>query len=524
MHANRMTRRAAGLGVCSLVLAFVLPGLLGCAQGRGWSATALSAERAAHLDASGELPAAPESFRGLWVATVANIDWPSEPGLSPRAQREEMRAIVDLATRLNCNAIVLQVRPMADAIYPSELEPSSWYVTGEEGASFGGVFGGRDPLGEWLDAAHAAGLELHAWINPFRAGHPAHGGETHESHVAIARPELVRTVGAYRWMDPGEPEARAHSLAVVEDLVRRYGVDGVHMDDYFYPYPDEDHPFDDARTFAAHAEAGQSLSDWRRSNIDTFVREMYELVQRERPAALVGISPFGIWRPGNPEGIVGFDAYEGLHADARRWVREGWLDYASPQLYWKIESEGQSFDKLLGWWSEQSLDVVDPSVEARHVWPGLYLTRIMPEGSERRSWEPEQIRRQIERIERHPVASGEILFSTIGLLENRRGASDELASTVYREGSVVPGSAWLDVEGPGAPRVRAVERGGVLTLRVRPGSGEAVRRWLVRTAQGAEVYPGSAREITMPAPWGRVFVTAVGGSGVVGGTVELRAE
>lgn len=503
----------------------VLPLALGaCAHGPRWVSEPVEADRLAALEGEGEVAPARESFRGLWVATVANIDWPSEPGLSPREQRAEMRAIVDLAARLNCNAIVLQVRPMGDTIYRNALEPSSWYVTGEEGASFGGVFGSRDPLREWLDAAHDAGLELHAWINPFRAGHPAHGGETHETHVSVARPELVREVGAYLWMDPGEPEARAHSLAVVEDLVRRYAVDGVHVDDYFYPYPDEEHPFDDARTFAAHAVEGQSLSDWRRSNIDTFMQDMYDLVKRERPAALVGISPFGIWRPGNPEGIVGFDAYEGLHADARRWVREGWLDYAAPQLYWAIESEGQSFDKLLGWWSAQSLDVVDASVEPRHMWPGLYLTRIMPADSERRSWEPEQIRRQIERIEAHPVASGEILFSTIGLLQNRRGASDELARTVYREGAVVPASGWLDVDGPGVPSVRARERDGVLTLRLRAGDGAPVRRWVVRSGDDAWVYPGSAREVTIATPWETVYVTAVGGSGVVGGTVAVAPE
>ncbi len=371
-------------------------------------------------------------FRGLWVATVANIDWPSEPGLSADQQKAEAREILDLAVGLKLNTIVLQVRPAADALYESKHEPWSAFLAGQQG-----VTPGYDPLEYWIDEAHARGLDLHAWVNPFRAWHPSTPGEPDPASVAATQPDFLVRHGDYFWMDPGNAEARERSLMVLRDIVRRYDIDGLHVDDYFYPYPIEGEPFGDERSFSEYTSNGGSLnrSNWRRWNIDQFVRDMYAQTKRVKPNVLVGISPFGIWRPGHPEQVVGFDAYEDLAADARRWLREGWLDYASPQLYWKIDSEGQPFEPLLDWWTGQNS-------ASRHVWPGLYLTRIKADDG----WAPGDITDQIKILQSDEAADGFVLFSAVGLVENRQGINAEF-ERVVDSSAAVPESHWL----PNAP-------------------------------------------------------------------------
>lgn len=432
-------------------------------------------------------PAIPTEFRAVWVATVANIDWPSTPGLDPTEQQAEAIGILDEAARLGLNAVVLQVRPHGDALYRSSLEPWSSYLTGSQGED-----PGYDPLEFWVEHAHARGLELHAWFNPFRASHPSDPSAIHASHIARRRPDLVRDTGQYLWLDPAEPEARAHSLAVIADVVDRYDIDGVHLDDYFYPYPSDEHPFPDDTGYEAFVAAGgtEDRGAWRRSHINAFVEELARVVRDRAPNARVGISPFGIWRPGHPQGIVGFDAYEGLAADARLWVQAGWLDYVSPQLYWTIDSEGQPFGPLLDWW--QSIDARE-----RGVWPGLYLTRIKADGG----WSPDEIEAQIELL-RSRGAGGFILFSMIGLSEDRQGVAGQLADTVFAEAAVVP-EPWFGAMGtrPARPAVRVRNEGGRLVIRWEAGPRDASRvfRWAVsdRTAAGwrTRILPAGTQSI-----------------------------
>lgn len=472
-----------------LIVLFAVTFSLGCSGPERWQ----------RIDATHVAPPElPREMRGVWVATVANIDWPSEPGLSSAEQRAEADAILDLSAELRMNAIILQVRPHADALYTHALEPWSSYLTGTQGTD-----PGYDPLAYWLEGAHARGLELHAWINPFRAGHPADPSDIHPTHISVTDPELVVEYGTYLWLDPSHPRAREHSLIVVEDLLRRYDLDGLHMDDYFYPYPIDDTEFPDGERYEAYRAAGGDLDRpaWRRSHINGFVQDLDEIVRRVRPDALFGISPFGIWRPGHPEGIVGFDAYERLAADARLWLNAGWLDYASPQLYWKRESEGQPFDPLLQWWQGEN-------ARDRAVWPGIYLTRIKADGS---GWEPEEIIGQLENVAERD-AGGWLLFSMVGILQNRQGVADALGEFLAEEPALVP-AAWRATK-PQRLGVRAevVTSDHAVTVRWRTASKKP-RLWAVQTRTSAgwtlQILPGDAASVELDAPSPDAFPDAV---------------
>ena len=353
--------------------------------------------------------AARPELRGVWIATVDNIDWPSRRDLTVEQQKRELIAIFDRAASLGLNAVFLQVRPMADAIYPAPGSPWSEYLTGAMGRPPEPAY---DPLAFAIEEAHARGLALHAWFNPFRARHPSSASPLAAPHLAVRRPELVRTYGKHLWLDPGDPEARAEVLAAVLDVVRRYDVDGVHMDDYFYPYPEDDQPFPDDATWGRY-RGRLGRDDWRRKNIDDFVRTLYTSVKAIRPDVQVGISPFGIWRPGHPPQIRGFDAYARLYADARLWLHRGWLDYLAPQLYWPIDRREQSFPVLLRWWMSQN-------PRGRGIVAGMSVSRVT------RTFTAEEIARQIE-LTRRARANGFILFSARALMEDRGGVNAAIA-------------------------------------------------------------------------------------------------
>jgi uncharacterized lipoprotein YddW (UPF0748 family) len=296
-------------------------------------------------------PALPREFRGAWVASVGNIDWPSKAGLTTQQQQAELLALLDKAVALRLNAIVLQVRPGCDALYASKLEPWSEYLTGTMGRAPEPSY---DPLAFAVTEAHRRGLELHAWFNPFRARHAAAKSPAASNHISKTRPELVRKYGALLWLDPGEAAVHEHSLRVILDVTRRYDVDGVHLDDYFYPYPEKTAakqvvPFPDDASWRKYQKSGGKLArdDWRRDNVNRFVQRLYASVKAEKPWVKVGISPFGIWKPGNPPGVRGMDATQEIFADALKWFHAGWVDYFAPQLYWSIDAPEQSFPALL---------------------------------------------------------------------------------------------------------------------------------------------------------------------------------
>lgn len=422
-------------------------------------------------------PPLPREFRGAWVATVANIDWPSAPGLPVAQQRAEALAILERARTLGLNAMVLQVRPAGDAIYPSALEPWSEFLTGEQGRAPQPAW---DPLAFWVEQAHRRGLELHAWFNPFRARHSLARTPLAAPHQGVRQPQLMRRYGEQLWMDPAEPEAAAHALAVVADVVRRYDIDAVHIDDYFYPYPvpsagpgSPDLPFPDDAAYARHLKDGGApgREDWRRANVDRFVQQFQATVRGIKPWVKVGISPFGIGRPDRrPPGVTGFSQYDKLYADVERWLQEGWLDYLAPQLYWPIAREGQPFAPLLDYW-------VGQNTQGRHVWPGLFtsqVTRGEPLGP--RSWPAREIAEQIAlQRERGERAAGHIHFSMAALMQDRDGLATRLQQGSYAQPALVPATPWLDDEAPPAPTLR---REGAQAV-IEPARGEGATRWAV---------------------------------------------
>jgi uncharacterized lipoprotein YddW (UPF0748 family) len=324
------------------------------------------------------------------------------------------------------------VRPAADALYPSALEPWSEVLSGTQGVPPEPIW---DPLAFAIESAHVRGLELHAWFNPYRARPTTSVSPAAADHVSRRRPDLVKAYGKQLWMDPGEEDVAAHSLAVILDVVRRYDVDGIHLDDYFYPYPEKDAAgrvveFPDEPSFARYVASGGALGreDWRRWNVNRFVQRLHDEVKAVKKNVRVGISPFGIWRPGRPAQVKGFDAYEEISADARTWLQRGWVDYLAPQLYWPIDQREQSFPALLAWW-------VGQNTAGRFLWPGLAAFRV---GEDGKGWPAGEIAEQIRRTRGQPGATGHILFSARALLENRGGIATELRKDVWAEPAEAP--------------------------------------------------------------------------------------
>jgi uncharacterized lipoprotein YddW (UPF0748 family) len=371
-------------------------------------------------------------LRGVWVATVGNLDWPSAPGLSATRQQEELVTLLDTLAALNANAVIFQVRAAADALYPSALEPWSEVLSGTQGVPPEPLW---DPLAFAIESAHARGLELHAWFNPYRARPATSISPAAADHISRRRPDLVKAYGKQLWMDPGEEDVAAHSLAVILDVVKRYDVDGIHLDDYFYPYPEKDATgnvveFPDEPSFATYVASGGALGreDWRRWNVNKFVKRLHDEVKAVKKDVRVGISPFGIWRPGRPAQVKGFDAYEEISADARTWLQRGWVDYLAPQLYWPIDQREQSFPALLAWWAGQN-------TVGSFLWPGLAAFHV---GEDGRGWPAGEIAEQIRRTRAQPGVTGHILFSARALLENRGGIATELRKDVWAEPAELP--------------------------------------------------------------------------------------
>ncbi|MDP6777086.1 MAG: family 10 glycosylhydrolase [Candidatus Latescibacteria bacterium] len=403
------------------------------------------------------IPTIPREFRGVWVTTVGNGNWPSRRGLPVCDQRSEALAILDRCLELRLNAVVFQVRPQCDALYASSLEPWSYYLTGQEGKPPDPLY---DPLEFWVEEAHRRGLELHAWFNPYRAKHASHKGESADSSMAKTRPDLALHLGSkgYVWLDPAHSDTQAHSLAVVMDVVDRYDVDGIHFDDYFYPYPDynDGRDFPDDESWSAYRAAGGDLprDDWRRHSVDTFVRKVHEGIRSRSPHVKFGISPFGIWRPGHPAGIEGFDAYDVLFADARLWLTEGWVDYLTPQLYWPSSQIPPSFPVRLGWWASQN-------EKGRHLWPGLYTGRVAPDG-----WPAREAVDQVM-VSRGmlPSAPGHVHFHANTLMGDCVGSDGKevgshLLETVYPKAALVPACPWLSHRSPDPPQGATSSRQG----------------------------------------------------------------
>jgi uncharacterized lipoprotein YddW (UPF0748 family) len=464
-------------------------------------------------------PPIQREFRGVWVASVANIDWPSVPGLSTREQQEELVAMLDRAAVLRLNAVILQVRPGADALYASPLEPWSEYLTGRMGRAPDPYY---DPLEFAVNEAHKRGLELHAWFNPYRARHPSAKSPISSNHISRTNPELVKKYGGHLWMDPGEPAVRRRTTQVMLDVVKRYDIDGVHVDDYFYPYKERDRrgrniDFPDAASYRRYRNSGGRLGrdDWRRENVDSLIRQVYVGIKASKPWVKFGISPFGTWRPGYPPEMGGkFDSYSELYGDSRKWVMNGWADYFTPQLYWQTDHPALSYSILLPWWVEQNL-------KGRHMWIGNYVDKVngTPTG-----WPAQEMLDQIAITRAQKGATGNVYFSMQSFMSGHDGLPEKMVAGPYAARALVPASTWLDSVPPAAPLVRAGRDAGTgaSTFTLQPQGTEAPWLWVIRAHTGSdwssEVVPGLQRFFMLPrAPGGTepdaVSVSAVDRSG-----------
>jgi uncharacterized lipoprotein YddW (UPF0748 family) len=417
-------------------------------------------------------------FRAVWVATVGNIDWPSRRDLTSAQQRAELLALLDRAAQLKLNALILQVRPACDALYASPLEPWSEYLTGAMGKRPEPYY---DPLAFAVEAAHQRGLELHAWFNPYRARHPSAKSPPSANHISQRRPQLVKQYGKYLWLDPGENEVQDYSLSVLLDVVKRYDVDGVHLDDYFYPYKEKDAAgadldFPDGPSWERYGRKSRlSRDDWRRRNVNEFILRAYQAIKAEKPWVKFGVSPFGIWRPGYPPPVGGYDAYAKLYADSRQWLAKGWVDYFCPQLYWRIDSREQSFPVLLKWWQEQNS-------RGRLLAPGLNSSSVG------HPWPPEEIINQIRLARRLPGVGGHVHWNMTSLM-GRSGLAEALAHEVYGQPALPPAAVWLTAR-PQAAKPNVAWRAAQANSPAQPvwssSSAGSVARWLVQSRRGVE--------------------------------------
>lgn len=416
-------------------------------------------------------------FRAVWVTTVFNLDWPSKAGLPAAQQKQELLSILNTAVKLKFNAIILQVRPNADAIYKSSLEPWSCWLSGA------GVNPGYDPLAFAITEAHKRGLEVHAWFNPFRA--TVSNKSVGKNHISRRKPGLLRKAGTTQILNPSDTAAQRHVLAVIMDVVKRYDIDGVHLDDYFYPYPPH-HNIADGKSPAQ-----------RRAAIDNFVSKLYSQVKSAKPWVRVGISPFGIWQPGYPDGVeAGVNAYEHLACDARKWLSKGWVDYLAPQLYWRIEGP-QSFTALMQWWSS-----INPR---RPVWPGIASVRINSKEDPGRP--ASEIGAQMDAARKLARQScGQFFWSWRSIAANRGGVQKEIARR-YTGYALPPAMPWCKDSLPGRPAVAAANNGKTVVLQWQAPDTLA-RKWVVQagTARGwytVCVLPAGQRKVTLPASFFR---------------------
>lgn len=393
-------------------------------------------------------------FRGVWIATVANIDWPSKQGLTSAAQKEELIRIFDAHQEAGINAILLQVRPAADAFYSKGREPWSRFLTGIPGRAPSPIY---DPLEFAIDEAHSRGMELHAWFNPYRATFDLKNENVSADHITKIKADWFFSYSGKKLFDPGLPQVRDYITSVIMDVVRNYDVDGIHFDDYFYPYPDKN-VLPDLPTFKKYGRGISSIEDWRRDNVNLLIKNIADSINSTKPYVKFGVSPFGIWenKAQHPEGseTSGFSGYRQLYADARLWTEKGWVDYINPQIYFPFNYRAAAFEKLLDWWSENSF--------GKHLYIGQGVYRAMERGQ---GWsDRDQLPRQVRYLRNNDRVQGSVFFSSKSLTSNLAGFRDALQNDFYRFKSLPPVMTWLDSVPPLAPRgltARSIKNRGV---------------------------------------------------------------
>mgnify|MGYP003819377155 CR=1 FL=1 len=364
-------------------------------------------------------PTDQKEFRGIWIATINNLDWPSAPGLSVEQQKKELKDLIDRIAKYNLNAVFFQVRAASDAFYASSLEPWSYFLTGKQGKSNQPFF---DPLAYAIELCHARGIELHAWFNPFRVRNLGHY-EFARSSFAAKFPQYQHDYDNKRFFDPGFPQVRSHVISAILEVVRNYDIDAVLLDDYFYPYPIKGKSFPDSKTFAKYGKEyyPKHLKDWRRNNINSFIAQLHDSIKSVKPSLRLGISPFGVWRTkaDDPNGsplVKGTTSYDDLYADVYKWLANDWIDYVIPQLYWEQGNRYGDFNSLAKWWNDHSF--------GKTLYLGQALYRSTGSGA---SWSnPKEINDQISLLRKYKNIKGFAFFSASHLFRLPETANREL--------------------------------------------------------------------------------------------------
>jgi uncharacterized lipoprotein YddW (UPF0748 family) len=371
----------------------------------------------------------PEQMRAVWISSVSNIDWPSSAGLSVAEQQQEYRDMLDNAVGLRLNTVVVQVRPTADALWPSPYEPWSQWLTGIQGRD-----PGYDPLAFLVDEAHQRGLEFHAWFNPYRVSKQGDPAQLVAEHPARQHPGWVFGYGGQLYYNPGVPEAREFVMDAVMDAVERYDVDGVHFDDYFYPYPAGGEQIPDGATFEEYGGDFTDIGDWRRDNVNQLVSGMADRIDAVKPDVDFGISPFGIWRNRSEDArgseTGGVESYSAIYADSYTWVRQGWVDYVAPQIYWENGHSAADYAALVPWWAEV---VAGTDVN-------LYIGQAAYKVGSTAAWDDAELAEHLTLNQAHPEVRGDVYFSAASLTSNAAAAIARVAAEHYSEPARPPGS------------------------------------------------------------------------------------
>lgn len=406
-------------------------------------------------------------LRADWIASVANIDWPSKPGLTPAQQQAELTALYDQAADRGLNAVIVQVRPTADTFWPSAIEPWSKYLTGTAGQG-----PGYDPLRFAVREAHERNLEFHAWFNPYRVSQDTNRAALAAGSPARVNPDWVVEYGGKLYYDPGLPQVRELTTDVIMETVRRYDIDGVHFDDYFYPYPVAGQEFDDDASFAAHGgdfpDTEEGRADWRRQNTDLLIQGLDRRIHRAKPDVLFGVSPFAVWRNAgtDPEGSAtqaGAQTFDDLYADTRRWVREEWVDYIAPQVYWNIGFTVADYGVLVPWWS----DIVEGTDVQLYIGQATYKVGVTPAQSP--AWlDPREMTKHLHFNRDYPEVDGDIYFSAVQVRANRLGHMDIVQDEHYSRPALPPVTEGVPGRAPAkVTQLRADRRGDDVLLRWR---------------------------------------------------------
>ena len=407
-------------------------------------------------------------FRGVWVATVENIDWPSRQGLPADRQKEELLRILDEHQQSNINAIMFQIRPATDALYAKSREPWSKYLSGRQGVA---PYPYYDPLEFAVNEAHKRGIELHAWFNPYRAAMSLSSASVAENHPTKQHPEWFFSYAGKKLFNPGIPAVRQYIIQVIMDVVRNYDIDGVHFDDYFYPYPENGQTIPDAAEYHLYGQGFSTIADWRRNNVDLLIKDLSDSIHAAKKYVKFGISPFGIWKnkSQDPEGSEtnGLSGYSTLYGDARKWVSEGWIDYVNPQVYFPFNYKAAAYEKLVDWWSNNAF--------GRH----LYIGQAAYRANERRpGWNDwRQLPDQVRYLRQNPRVQGSVFFSSKSLTNNLAGFQDSLRTEFYRTPALQPcRRRGLGQRGPDPRPARQLRRrSGQAAYDLQPGLPRPLR-------------------------------------------------